>query len=358
MSEESFYKAKEIYGETFYQLPKVLFTNPLYKGISNDAKVAYALLKDRFNYSLRNNWVDENDNIYFIFTNDELMSLLSSGNQKVIKIKKELDSVGLLLQKRMGVNKPNHLYLLRPEVEATDVYKQVNSSNVDKSGNVKITLPENVDNSGSVKITLPDTATNQNTETLDNSGSVKITHNLYNTNNLDTNRYYKDTEKLDFSTANFSNAQIEKQNQDLVQHAKEFLTEEDNSPIPFEPETIRLISLWANDNPKIIKKTIGIILNARRDAQELHKDRHLFFILDDEPELQTKITQTLRRYFNALRSDDKQIKNYENYLYITMRNMFENYGSSKLQREYKLEHSTNQIAKNNLSMDLGTEYLN
>ncbi|WP_415617572.1 replication initiator protein A, partial [Leuconostoc rapi] len=153
MSEENFYKAKEIYGETFYQLPKVLFTNPLYKGISNDAKVAYALLKDRFNYSIRNNWVDENDNIYFIFTNDELMGLLSSGNQKVIKIKKELDSVGLLLQKRMGVNKPNHLYLLRPEVEATDVYKQINRSSVDTSGNVKITLPENVDTSGNVKIT-------------------------------------------------------------------------------------------------------------------------------------------------------------------------------------------------------------
>lgn len=136
------------------------------------------------------------------------------------------------------------------------------------------------------------------------------------------------------------------------------MTEEDNNPVPFEPETIRLISLWANNNPKIIRKTIGIILNARRDVQELHKDYHLFFILDNEPELQTKITQTLRRYFNALRSDDKQIKNYENYLYITMQNMFENYGSSKLQREYKLEHSTNQIAKNNLSMDLGTEYLN
>ncbi|WP_259680462.1 repA [Leuconostoc mesenteroides] len=195
-------------------------------------------------------------------------------------------------------------------------------------------------------------------ETLGTSGTANSAVNQEEYNNLDTNRYYKETAQLDFSTANFSNAQIEKQNQDLVQHAKEFLTEEDNNPVPFEPETIRLISLWANNNPKIIRKTIGIILNARRDVQELHKDHHLFFILDNEPELQTKITQTLRRYFNALRSDDKQIKNYENYLYITMQNMFENYGSSKLQREYKLEHSTNQIAKNNLSMDLGTEYLN
>lgn len=222
---------------------------------------------------------------------------------------------------------PNRLYLGQLHLTATDVYK------------------------------MPDFS-NKTAETLGTSGTANSAVNQEEYNNLDTNRYYKETAQLDFSTANFSNAQIEKQNQDLVQHAKEFLTEEDNNPIPFEPETIRLISLWANNNPKIIKKTIGIILNARRDVQDLHKDHHLFFILDHEPELQTKITQTLRRYFNALRSDDKQIKNYENYLYITMKNMFENYGSYKLQREYKLEHSTNQIAKNNLSMDLGTEYLN
>lgn len=271
--------------------------------------------------------------MFFIFTNLELKELLNCSEHKVISIKKQLEEFGLLRQESVGFdpkqkkNLPNRLYLGQLHLTATDVYK------------------------------MPDFS-NKTAETLDMSGTANSAVNQEESNNLDTNRYYKETAQLDFSTANFSNAQIEKQNQDLVQHAKEFLTEEDNNPIPFEPETIRLISLWANNNPKIIKKTIGIILNARRDVQELHKDHHLFFILDHEPELQTKITQTLRRYFNALRSDDKQIKNYENYLYITMKNMFENYGSSKLQREYKLEHSTNQIAKNNLSMDLGTEYLN
>ncbi|MGI1726915.1 plasmid replication initiation protein [Pediococcus acidilactici] len=242
-------------------------------------------------------------------------------------------------------NLPNRLYLGQLHLTATDVYKMPDFSNK---------TAETLDMSG----TANSAVRQENAETLGTSGTANSAVNQEEYNNLDTNRYYKETAQLDFSTANFSNAQIEKQNQDLVQHAKEFLTEEDNNPIPFKPETIRLISLWANNNPKIIKKTIGIILNARRDVQDLHKDHHLFFILDHEPELQTKITQTLRRYFNALRSDDKQIKNYENYLYITMKNMFENYGSSKLQREYKLEHSTNQIAKNNLSMDLGTEYLN
>jgi hypothetical protein len=289
--------------------------------------------------------------VFFTFTNLELKELLNCSEHKVISIKKQLEEFGLLRQESVGFdpkqkkNLPNRLYLGQLHLTATDVYKMPDFSNK---------TAETLDMSG----TANSAVRQENAETLGTSGTENSAVNQEEYNNLDTNRYYKETAQLDFSTANFSNAQIEKQNQDLVQHAKEFLTEEDNNPIPFEPETIRLISLWANNNPKSIKKTIGIILNARRDVQDLHKDHHLFFILDHEPELQTKITQTLRRYFNALRSDDKQTKNYENYLYITMKNMFENYGSSKLQREYKFEHSTNQIAKNNLSMDLGTEYLN
>jgi len=331
MTEFNFIQSKNAYGTKFFQLPQVLLYGEKYKKLSDSAKLGYVVLRDRLEYSLQNNWIDDEDRVYFIFTNQELNDLFGWGKTKISKIKKELEEAGLLFQVKQAFdpkkmkNLPNRLYLADLEVTAKDVYIKQNFAN-------------------------------KTAETLDTSGQPQMRHNLDNTNYLDTNRDYKETAQLDFSTANFSNAQIEKQNQDLVLHAKEFLTTEDSDGIPFEPETIKLLSLWAN-NPKQIRKFIGIILNARRDAQELHKDRHLFFILDEEPELQTKITQTLRRYFNALRSDDKQIKNYENYLYITMRNMFENYGSSKLQREYKLEHSTDQIAKNNLSMDLGTEYL-
>lgn len=58
------------------------------------------LLKDRFDYSVKNNWVDEDDNIYFIFTVTELMNLLHCREGKVSKIKKELEQVGLLKQKK------------------------------------------------------------------------------------------------------------------------------------------------------------------------------------------------------------------------------------------------------------------
>ncbi|WP_405076739.1 replication initiator protein A (plasmid) [Ligilactobacillus acidipiscis] len=335
MSEDKYYYSEQVYSETFYQLPKVLFTNQRYKNISNDAKVAFALLKDRFNYSIRNHWIDKEKRIYFIFTNQELMSLLNNQEKKVIKIKKELEQVGLLEQKRMGLNQPNRLYLLRPEVEATDIYLQANAETLDNSGTVKKTVPETLDNSGTVKKTVPVIATKSNAETLDNSGTVKKTGNLYNINSLDTNRYNIDTAELDFSTENYSKAEIQKQNQDLIEQAYKFLTN-DEAGIPFEPETVKLISLWTN-NPKQVRKFIGIILNARKAVQEEH---NISFILDDEPELQAKITQTIRRYFNALRSDDKKIRNQENYLYITMKNMFENYGSARQQQEYRAEHPT------------------
>lgn len=122
----NFYNVKDTYTEKFFQLPQVFFTSKKYKKLSNDAKVAYTLLKDRNNYSIRNKWFDEEGNIYFIFTVTELMTLLRCGNQKVNKIKKELEEYGLLVQKRMGLNRPNRLYLLRPEITAEDAYIQAN----------------------------------------------------------------------------------------------------------------------------------------------------------------------------------------------------------------------------------------
>ncbi|MDT2909340.1 replication initiator protein A [Lactococcus lactis] len=331
MSQPQFYKAKEVYGETYYQLPKVLFSNIKYKKLSNDAKVAYALLKDRFNYSVQNNWVDEEDNLYFIFTNEELMEMLKSGNQKVIKIKKELQTSELLFQKRMGVNKPNRLYLLRPVVEATDVYVQTSIQTLGTSGSVKITLPENdpktLGKSGSVKTTLPE----NDPKTPGTSGSVKITHNLYK-DFLDTSLdNIKDTEKLDFSSSNFSEAQLKTQNQDLVKNSKYFL-KEGTHELFLSEEAINLLQMWCN-SPQQLRKMISIILNAKNAVCKENEELGVFFILEEEA-LQEKILNTLRRYFNAIRSTEKKITNHENYLFGSMKNMFNEYWNEQSFEEF------------------------
>ena len=129
MTNFNFYKADKAYGELFLQFPRVLLYGKKYMKLSDSAKIAYMVFRDRLHYSLKNNWIDEENNVYFIFTNEELCELLNKSKPTAIKIKKELENTGLLLQKQLGFdpvakrNFPNRLYLADLEVNATDIYQ-------------------------------------------------------------------------------------------------------------------------------------------------------------------------------------------------------------------------------------------
>src|SRR5699024_3950937 len=74
----------------------------------------YSLLKDRFELSILNNWVDSENNIYLLYTNKQLCSILNYAEPKIIKLKKELEKHNLIINERQGLNKPNRIYLLEP----------------------------------------------------------------------------------------------------------------------------------------------------------------------------------------------------------------------------------------------------
>ena len=111
------YNLSQVKTERFYQLPKYLFEDAYFKKMSAEAKIMYALLKDRFELSIQNEWVDKNSNIYFIFSNKHLCEYLGYAEQKIIKLKKELVNFNLLTQERVGLNKPKRLYLLKPNYD-------------------------------------------------------------------------------------------------------------------------------------------------------------------------------------------------------------------------------------------------
>ena len=104
-------------GERFFRVPKLLFESELYKKMSAESKLLYAILKDRFELSVKNNWIDADGNIYFIFTVEEIGEMLGYGKDKVIKLKKELKKHDLLEEVRQGLNKPNLIYLGSLKVE-------------------------------------------------------------------------------------------------------------------------------------------------------------------------------------------------------------------------------------------------
>ena len=337
-----FYQADNVYGALFFQFPKVLMYGQQYKGLSDTSKLAYMVLKDRLEYSLRNHWVDEEGHVYFIFTNQELKDLFDCSNDKLAAVKKELENAELLYQKAMhfnpktGKNEPNRLYLAELDMRSTDVYLR---------GEYGQKRPQTLATSENPKIGR----SQETVETLATSENPKIGHNLdREPKERDKNRYNIDTQKLDFSTAHFSPAELEKQNHDLVNHANDFLTDEDSGlPVFLEPEAVQLLSFWCR-TPQQMRRFIGIILNAKYRVEKDHKDIGVLIPLDDE-ELKPLMTKALRRYFNALRSNEKHIKNVENYLYGTMQNLFGIWWNKQAARDYATKHPEEQNTDNERS---------
>ena len=76
-SEElSYYYGYEAEQFSFYRIPKLLFTDSRFAGISTDAKLLYGILLDRMSLSMKNGWHDEQGRVYIIFTLDDVAETL------------------------------------------------------------------------------------------------------------------------------------------------------------------------------------------------------------------------------------------------------------------------------------------
>jgi hypothetical protein len=124
---------------TFYRIPKILFTDPYYREISADAKILYGLLLDRMSLSLKNQWVDEQNRVYIIFSIDEVMEMMGCGNQKAVKILAELDGdkgIGLIEKKRQGLGRPNLIYIKNFLSQSSGKPEKIQKCENHTSGNV------------------------------------------------------------------------------------------------------------------------------------------------------------------------------------------------------------------------------
>lgn len=139
------YKSNETLENKFYQIPQELFVNSLYKDILNsDSKILYAFLIDRLSLSQRNNWKDSENNVYLIFTRQEVQDKLGLSEKTVIKAFKQLSDVKLIADKRQGLGKPNLIYvgkIIHEENPEQENLQLQNCKNY-RSGTVNITGQE------------------------------------------------------------------------------------------------------------------------------------------------------------------------------------------------------------------------
>lgn len=267
--------------ERFYRIPKIFVESPLYKPMSTDAKFTYAILKDRFELSLRNNWIDKNGDVYLIYTITELQEILGYGNKKVIKLKKELQEYGLLEEVRQGLNKPNLLYLGNIDYQVSPT-EEIHSQPLEKAEMSKRHFQKN---QGNVKITSQKMSKQHANDTENNETELSN----------DTNRYEGESSLSDLSISEAFK---------MGQHG--FLS----------PQLVQKLSLFGKD-AKILENKI---YQAKRQVEKNYNN-----LLADQEIYGEVWQQDLERELDKLifkiktgESEEKPIQNVPAYFYKMM----------------------------------------
>ena len=241
----------------------------------------YAILKDRFELSLRNNWIDKNGDVYLIYTITELQEILGYGNKKVIKLKKELQEYGLLEEVRQGLNKPNLLYLGNIDYQAPPT--EENHSQPLKTA--EMSKRHFQKNQGNVKITSQEMSKEHTNDTENNETELSN----------DTNRYEGELSLSDLSISEAFK---------MGQHG--FLS----------PQLVQKLSLFGKDAKILENKIYQAKRQVEKDYNNLLANQEIYgevWLQDLERELDKLIFK-----IKTGEAEEKPIQNVPAYFYKMM----------------------------------------
>ena len=114
-------KIVDIDNERYYQVPVAFFTNPYYRELSNDSKMAYAILKNRLILSIKNNWLDNDGAVYIFYTQDKLSEIMNISRRTVARVIIQLKENNLIDVVQQGRGLPAKIYVkkLKPNTNAS-----------------------------------------------------------------------------------------------------------------------------------------------------------------------------------------------------------------------------------------------
>ena len=143
----------------FYKIPKILFHDPDFAGLSTDAKLLYGILLDRMELSKSNHWMDEQGRIYIYYTIESIQRELQCGNKKAGNLLAELDDkkgIGLITRVHQGLTKPDKIF----------VHKLIKMTGQDMPRGHPLTCGNDI--SGGVEGTAPELSKGRGKETNKN----------------------------------------------------------------------------------------------------------------------------------------------------------------------------------------------
>lgn len=258
--------------------PLALFTEPAYASLSSDACILYGLFLDRENYSRKNGWL-ENERVFFIFTIDEIMAFFTCSRGKAVKLKQELEGLGLLEQVKGGFNKPTKLFLSPLETE--QVYED--DSEMILKNEPYLNKPNNK-KQDTIKDTYKPSLAQSNYTTVSYENEVAT--------------YDQRMEALD---------------NEINTHASEILNNGVNDTF-FEDKAITIMQ-FLTGSVAGVRELTSVILNAKKHVE---KKLNKFLLLEEREE---SVTFTLRNIIEVYRN--KGITNLKGFIYKSFYNLFE-----------------------------------
>ncbi|MGE7365449.1 replication initiator protein A [Desemzia incerta] len=334
MSDFNFYKADKAYGELYFQFPKVLLYSEEYSKLSDSAKLAYVIFRDRLQYSILNNWIDEENNVYFIFTNKELCELLNKSENTVTKIKKDLEKAGLLLQQKMGFdpvkkkNFPNRLYLADLEVNATDIYQlQQREETLSNQGTAKIAAREEKVGSPLNQGTANFEGRENNIESRLNQGTAKNEVNLYQSFSKDF-KDNKDIQNPDENTLIQQAFNPEKKDQEQEQQLIDAYTEKYALYEEYGEELIHNFKTYSFKDFQTFTLYCEKLMYAKKSVED-ENDTYISTLASNK--YSAFIREELNRTFTRCVQQSRfgKTKNISGYLFISFKNVFEDFVRSQ-----------------------------
>ena len=255
----NYYYGKEAETFSFFRIPKLLFTDEAFRVLSSDAKVLYGILLDRMSLSMKNGWIDEENKVYIIFTIEEIAETMCCATQKATKILQELDDkkgIGLIEKKRLGLGRPNILYVKNFIVQSSD--EEGIEKDEDFTGEEEIINQELLNsqlknyenhNSGNVKITKQELLKSQCNKT-----------NINNTEYNDTD--YNNTSPISPSKENLVRESLCNQDKDMeVELIRKVIKQKIEYPVLIEEEEKERIDLIINLMTEAIQNKKDIKVN-------------------------------------------------------------------------------------------------
>ena len=237
-----------------------------------------------------------------MYKRQDLCNLLNCGTQKVTKIKKELENFNLLEQERMGLNKPNKIYILEPQTP----FKYNSNKEFRKS---KFQSFEN-QNSRVLKVKKQEFRKSKSNDT-DSSDTDYI-----ETKNNDTNDT-NDTSKM-ISNNSHSN------------HTNHQQTEFNNEALKFQvleelPSQIK--SYLSNFEIKDIRIIKSVLLKGKKSFNNAHDT---YYRLED---VEFELVSVLKRFKAMLLQKDESIEAMQGYLMQSIKAELEEMHALNMRRQ-------------------------